>query len=105
GGTITVIGTSTNLVVSGLLEAHGEPPVGLFEISPVGLILALVGVAMLVLLAPVLLPDRRGVRRQIEDEYREFVADMLVEPGGALDGRTVQAAGLRHLSDVFLAQI
>ena len=105
GGTATVIGTSTNLVVSGLLEAHGLPPIGLFEITPVGVVLALVGIGMLVLLAPVLLPDRRGVRRRIEEEYREFVTDMVVEHGGPLDGRTVQGAGLRHLPDVFLAQI
>jgi di/tricarboxylate transporter len=105
GGTVTAIGTSTNLVVSGLLQAAGHPPVGMFEISMVGVPLALAGVAILVLLAPVLLPDRRGVRQQLEEQIREFVIDMIVEPGGPMDGRTVETAGLRHLQGVFLTQV
>ncbi|CAN5603099.1 SLC13 family permease [soil metagenome] len=105
GGTVTLIGTSTNLVVSGLLEAAGHPPLGMFEITRVGLPIALAGVALLILLAPVLLPDRRGVRQQLEEELREFVIHMEVEPGGALDGKTVEAGGLRHLQGVFLAEI
>jgi di/tricarboxylate transporter len=105
GGTVTVIGTSTNLVVSGLLEAGGQAPIGMFEIAPVGLPLAIIGVAALVLLAPLLLPDRRGVRQQLEQELREFVVDMIVEPDGPIHGRTVEAAGLRHLQGVFLAHI
>jgi di/tricarboxylate transporter len=105
GGTVTAIGTSTNLVVSGLLEAQGQAPLGMFEITPVGLVLAVTGVLTIILLAPVLLPDRRGVRRRIEEETREFVVEMLVEKGGPVDGRGVEAGGLRHLEGVFLAQI
>ena len=105
GGTITVIGTSTNLVVSGLLEATGQPPIGMFEITPVGLPLAALGLGVMVLLAPLLLRDRRGVRQQLEQDLREFVVDMIVEPGGPLPGRTVESAGLRNLQGVFLAQI
>lgn len=105
GGTITLIGTSTNLLVSGLLEAAGHAPLGMFEITRVGLPIAVLGVALLILLAPVLLPDRRGVRQQLEEELREFVVHMEVEPGGALDGKTVEGGGLRHLQGVFLAEI
>ncbi|HSJ13593.1 MAG TPA: SLC13 family permease [Longimicrobiales bacterium] len=105
GGTITVIGTSTNLVVSGLLEAAGERPIGMFEVSPVGLPLALIGIGAVVILAPLLLRDRRGVRQQLEQDLREFVVDMVVEPGGPLHGRTVERAGLRNLKGVFLAHI
>ncbi len=105
GGTITLIGTSTNIVVSGLLEAAGHPPIGMFEITWIGLPIAVLGVALLILLAPVLLPDRRGVRQQLEEELREFVIHMEVEPGGALDGKTIEAGGLRHLQGVFLAEI
>ena len=54
GGMTTVIGTSTNLVVSGLLEAAGQPPLGMFEISTLGLPVAVAGAALLVLLAPLL---------------------------------------------------
>jgi di/tricarboxylate transporter len=56
GGTITVIGTSTNLVVSGMMQASGLAPIGMFELSLVGLPLAAVGIAGIVVLAPVILP-------------------------------------------------
>ncbi len=62
GGTITVIGTSTNLVVSGLMEQAGMKPIGMFEITRVGVPVAIVGVGVLVLFAQRLLPDRRGAK-------------------------------------------
>ncbi len=99
GGMVTTIGTSTNLVISGLLEASGEPALGMFEISRVGLPVAAVGLATLVFSAPVLLPERRPARRELDEDVREFVVNMLVEPRGPLDGRTVVDAGLRHLRE------
>lgn len=105
GGTVTAIGTSTNLVVSGLLEADGQAPIGMFEITGVGLVLAAMGLLLVAALAPIVLPDRRGVRSQLEEDIREFVIDMEVEMGGVLDGRTVEQAHLRHLQGVFLAQV
>ena len=105
GGVVTVIGTSTNLVISGLLEAAGEPPVGFFEITAVGLPIAIVGGVVLVLLTPKLLPIRRSVRQEAEDETRKFVVDMVVQETGQINGRTVEAAGLRHLSGSFLATL
>jgi di/tricarboxylate transporter len=105
GGTITVIGTSTNIVISGLLEATGHPPIGMFEISRVGVPVAIIGIGILIVISPIVLPDRRAARRQFEEEIREFAVAMEVDPGGALDGRTVEEAGLRNLSGVFLAEI
>ena len=105
GGVVTVIGTSTNLVISGLLEAAGEPALGFFEITAVGLPIALVGGLVLVILTPKLLPLRRSVRQEAEDETRHFVVDMVVEGTGQINGRSVEAAGLRHLSGSFLATL
>jgi di/tricarboxylate transporter len=105
GGVITVIGTSTNIVVSGLLENAGQPPIGFFEITGVGLPIALVGGILLVLLAPRLLRVRRSVRQEAEDETKRFVLDMVVDESGSLDGRAVEAGGLRHLKGVFLAAL
>jgi di/tricarboxylate transporter len=104
GGMVTLIGTSTNVVVSGLLESVGMDPMGFFEISKIGLPVAIGGVALLVLVAPITLPDRRPARRDIED-VREFVVEMTVDTGGPLDGLSVAAADLRHLAGVFLAQV
>jgi di/tricarboxylate transporter len=105
GGVITLIGTSTNLVVSGLLQAAGQPPIGMFELTRIGLPVALVGVAALVALAPLLLKERRPAREDLSEDVREFVVSMDVVPGGPLDGQAVEAGGLRHLQGVFLVQV
>ena len=106
GGTITLVGTSTNIVVSGLLQEAGMEPLRMFELTPVGLPFAICGLFVLVLAAPMLLPDRRGSRQDLEErERREFVFRMEIDRGGALDGETVENAGLRRLSGMFLAEI
>jgi di/tricarboxylate transporter len=105
GGTVTLIGTSTNLVISGLLEQDGQDPLAFFEITWVGLPAAVVGVAMVALLAPRLLPDRKSTSEDLGQAGREFVIDMVVEADGALDGLTVETGGLRHLAGVFLFAI
>ena len=105
GGVVTLVGTSTNLVVSGLMQQHGLPPIGMFELTRVGLPVAVAGVAIVVLLAPLVLPERRPARRQFEEESREYVVHQIVAAGGPLDGQTVESAGLRHLQGVFLVEI
>ena len=105
GGVVTVIGTSTNLVVSGQMDAAGLEPIGFFEIAKVGLPVAVVGTILIVALAPRVLPARRSVRQGMLDEANRFTVEMVVDPGGPMDGRTVEEAGLRHLAGVFLAAV
>ncbi|MGH7477716.1 MAG: SLC13 family permease [Longimicrobiales bacterium] len=105
GGVITLIGTSTNLVVSGMLQAEGMAPLGMFELTPVGLPVALIGVLFLVLFSQRLLPARRGAARTAEEELRSFTFAMRVIPGGSLDGASVEGAGLRRLEGVFLVEV
>jgi di/tricarboxylate transporter len=105
GGVITTIGTSTNLVVSGLLQQTGAEPFGLFEITRMGLPMAAVGILVLAFLAPRVLPDRQPPRRSLQAAQREFVVRMIVDRGGPLAGLSVEAAGLRHLEGVFLVEI
>lgn len=104
GGVTTVIGTSTTIVVSGLLESQGMPAIGMFEISKIGLPLAVIGIGFLLLFSPLLLPARRGSLREFEEEYKEYTVDMVVTPGGALDGKSVNDS-LLGLEGVFLAEI
>ena len=105
GGVITVMGTSTNLVVSGMLEKKTGTPMGLFEITPIGLPVAVIGLIVLILTAPRLLPARRGARKDLEHVAREFSVTMVVEQGGPLDGKPVSEGGLRHLQGVFLIEV
>jgi di/tricarboxylate transporter len=105
GGVVTAIGTSTNLVVSGLLQASGQEPFSLFEMSHVGLPIALIGLLLVSLLAPRLLPDRESPRRRLSATERDFVVRMIVDESGELAGSSVEDAGLRHLEGVFLVEI
>ncbi|MDR5892397.1 SLC13 family permease [Halomonas mongoliensis] len=105
GGTVTLFGTSTNLVVHGLLvDQDPGLAMGLFDIAWVGVPVALVGLAYLILLAPRLLPARRGASEAFENP-REFTIEMEVDPAGPLVNRTVEEAGLRHLQELFLVEI
>jgi di/tricarboxylate transporter len=105
GGVITVLGTSTNITVSGLLRESGQDPLDVFEITPVGLPLALVGVALLLLVGPWLLPRRLSPSEADLGTTREFTLEMQVAPGSPLAGRTVADAGLRNLEGVFLLEL
>jgi di/tricarboxylate transporter len=105
GGVVTAIGTSTNLTVSGLLTDAGMRPLGLFEPTLVGLPLAAVGVAALVLLVPRVLPDRSAVAGALAETRRDFTVSMRVEPRSEAEGLSVSEAGLRRLQGVFLVEI
>lgn len=91
GGMTTLIGTSTNLVVSGLLQAEGHDPFTMFELTRVALPIAVVALAINVLTAPNLLPDRLPPRQEARAGGRSFSVRMIVEPGGPLDGAKVSS--------------
>jgi len=105
GGTLTMIGTSTNLVVNGQYQAlTGKAGFELFAITPLGLIVAAAGVVFLLLLGPVLLPVRRSPEETFADT-RSFTFEVAVARDGPLVGKTIQQAGLRHLQRIYLAEI
>lgn len=104
GGTCTLIGTSTNLVVDGLLQSKTGTHLGLFELAWVGVPLMLVGIGFMVLFADKLLPNRGGVKEQLE-LVREYGVEVEVEAAGPLVGKTISQAGLRHLTFGYLAEI
>jgi di/tricarboxylate transporter len=104
GGTCTLIGTSTNLVVNGLWLSEGGRGLGLFELAWVGLPVALVGVAYILLAGKWLLPDRASTSGAF-DNPREYTVEVTVDPAGPLIGRTIIEAGLRHLGRLFLVEI
>jgi di/tricarboxylate transporter len=125
GGTCTLIGTSTNILVNGLLKAayqeaatvesgdlHYSPefreelrPMSLLEIGRIGLPCAVLGSLYLLLIGRHLLPDRTELIEQLDEQRREYLIEMLVQPECRLIGTSVEAAGLRHLRGLFLVEI
>ena len=105
GGTCTLIGTSTNLVVAGLADGL-EPSVsfGLFDIAWLGLPTTLCGITLVLSTSRWLLP-RRDRERVSPDSPREYTVAMRVQGDSPVVNRTVEDAGLRHLPGLFLVEI
>lgn len=105
GGMITLIGTSTNLVIAGLMIQAGLPGLGMFDLTWVGLPVAMVVILFLALVGHRLLPDRRRDRVGFEEGLRECLFELRVTPGGYLEGKTVEEAELRALGEAYLVHI
>ncbi|MCB0919420.1 MAG: SLC13 family permease [Actinobacteria bacterium] len=105
GGTVTLIGSSTNLVVSGQMAVSGLEPMGFFEITAIGLPLAVSGVFIIVILAPLMLPNRKSIRSEMSEGTNNLTVEMIVTPGGPVDGLSVREADLRGLDGVYLALV
>ena len=104
GGTLTLIGTSTNLVVNGQYQSlTGNPGFSLFSITPIGLPVALIGVIFMLWWFPRALPNYRN--EPLREKMREFTLEVAVANNGPLVGKTVQQAGLRNLKRVYLVEI
>ncbi len=105
GGTCTLIGTSTNLIVDDLMATSTDlQRLGLFDIAWVGLPATVVGCVYLIIFGPWLVPERRPARSEFENP-REYSVEMMVDPDSPLVGKTIEKAGLRHLPGAFLAEI
>lgn len=105
GSLATVIGTSTILTVSGLVQQAGMPELGFFELAPAGIPIALVGLVYLLVVAPRLLPNRADTDEYVGDHFREYTAAMLVGAECPLAGQSISEAGLRNLPGLYLVEI
>lgn len=104
GGVITLIGTSTNLLVSALLSSSGHEPLGLWEFSYVGLPVAAVGLTYLILAGPRTLPERIEVMPQSQ-EVQTYHFELKISEDSTLNGLTVEQASLRGLANAYLAHL
>ena len=105
GGTCTVIGTSSNLVVSSLLEREALGAIGMFEIGWIGLPSTVIGLVYLLTIGRHLLPSNADRLATLNEEAREYLAEVALEPGSDLVGSTVEEADLRNLPGLFLAEL
>lgn len=105
GGSCTLIGTSTNLVVNGLLTSQAHlPGMSLFELAWIGLPCALLGIGYVLGMSRWLLPGRIPVISQLED-VREYTVEMMVEHHSPLENLSIKSAGLRQLPGLFMVEI
>ncbi len=105
GGMCTLIGTSTNIIVNGLIVSETDlPGLHLFDITSVGLPAAAAGLIYLTVVGRWLLPDRKSVHGILENP-REYTIEFMVEEKSPLIGKSIEQAGLRHLTGAYLIEI
>lgn len=91
-GTCTLIGTSTNIIISDLSTRHGFGALGMFELSPLGVPIALIGVAFLVVAAPRLMPGMHNPVCELKDEeHRRYLAELQVPRGSRIIGQNPES--------------
>ena len=105
GGTATLIGTSTNLVVNALYVDAGYPPLSMFDFVLVGAPAIFLGVTYMYLLGYRLLPNRKDAIKSFYEKKREYLIETVVPSDSPVAGKTVQEAKLRNLKGLFLAEI
>lgn len=105
GGTITLMGTSTNLVVNGFVIDAGMPPLGIFDFSLVGIPVTIAGLIFLFFIGSRLLPDRKDALSEFTRKSREYMVEAQVSESSQHVGKTVESAGLRNLRGLFLIEI
>lgn len=105
GGVITLIGTSTNLIVSGMLEERGMEPLGFFELTWIGLPAAIIIFIWFATFGYNTLPDRQKKDKSTQTGGNAYQFDLKIPEHSEFHHCTVDEAGLRSLDDVFLVHI
>ena len=109
GGCATLIGTSTNLIVNGMVTDSqiipGLEPLELFDFTLVGFPMIIIGSLYLIIFGNKLLPARKDVFEDFSDKSREYLIEAQVQSKSKIVGKTIEEAGLRNLKGLFLVEI
>lgn len=105
GGMITVVGTSTNLVLNGLISEFGYPLLGFEDFLYLGVLVASIGMVYLSIASHYLLPSREENKSEVIDHLNEYLVETYIPIGSSMHDKTVKEAGLRQLKEIFLAEI
>jgi di/tricarboxylate transporter len=103
---VTLISTSTNLVVSGLMTNAGLKPMGMFELAPVGIPIAIAGIAYMFVIGRRLIPERENADGLIEHfGVRPFLTEIVLLPKSSLIGKTLRQAALGESMDLNVVRV
>ncbi len=108
GGTLTLIGTSTNILASGLSQKYGQGGFRLFQFTPLGIIVFGVGLLYIALAAPKLLPNRKPVSSgNFSQDYqlKDYVTEIVVSPNSSLNGQTIRQSEIQRKFDVDVLEL
>jgi len=105
GGMITLIGTSTNLVLSGLIQEYNLPLLKFTDFLYLGILVTVMGWIYIYFIGYNLLPETSDKIEVLRQNLKEYIVETEIFTGSLLIGKTVKEAGLRNLRDVFLVEI
>ncbi|MFW6358298.1 MAG: SLC13 family permease [Chroococcales cyanobacterium] len=108
GGTLTLIGTSTNILASGLSNQLGYGELTLFQFTPIGLVTFALGLIYICLIAPRIIPSRKAPKRDIvgqEYELKDYVSEIVITPRSSLIGQTLRESEIQRKFDFDVLEI
>jgi di/tricarboxylate transporter len=105
GGMITIIGTSTSLVLNGLIVQENLPTLQFKDFFFLGLLVSVIGIAYLSIFSDKLLPHNKGKKEVMIEHIQDYLVETVVGKNSGLIGKTIEEAGLRHLKELFLVEI
>ena len=103
---VTVVSTSTNILVSGLMTRYGEAPMGMFELSPVGIPVAVAGLLYMYFVGRRLIPERTRAQ-DLDPTYgvRSYLTEVMILPESPLIGKTLAESGLGRDLDLTVIRV